>query len=67
MKINELIGDFKIWTSNAEEALLPNLNEPRLLSSFTESEQFIIETLIRKGLVTKIGQVNPKVIANVYP
>lgn len=66
MKISELITDFKIWTTNAEEAMLPELKEPRLLSSFTESEQFIIETMIRKGLVTKIGQTNPKVIANAY-
>jgi len=44
--------------------ILKKLTRPVPLSSLSEQEQFKIEGLIRKSLVTKIGQVNPKVVAN---
>jgi len=34
------------------------------LESLSETEQFRIQGLIRKSLVTKIGKDNPKVVAN---
>jgi hypothetical protein len=64
MKINELLGEFGIFTTNEEAVILQKLSRPVPLSSLSEQEQFRIEALIRKSLVTKIGAVNPKVVAN---
>lgn len=64
MKINELIGDFVIFTSREEDAVLERLKGAAYLNSFSERDRFIIEGLIRKSLVIKIGDQNPKVIAN---
>jgi hypothetical protein len=64
MKINELIGEFGIWTSAAEHNLLQKLSKPVPLNSLSEQDQFTIEAMIRKSLVTKIGSSNPKVVAN---
>ena len=66
MKINELIDSFNIYTSNEEKEVLEKLQSPQLLSAFSEHEQFVIESLIRKSLVIKIGHSNPKVIANEF-
>lgn len=64
MKINELIRSFDIYMSNDEKRVLEGLHHPAYLSSFSEHDQFVIEGLIRKSLVIKIGNVNPRVIAN---
>jgi hypothetical protein len=66
MKINELVGQFHIWTTNEERKMLERLNYPCYINSFPEHEQFVIEGLIRKSLVIKIGHTNPKVIANEF-
>ena len=66
MKINELLSGFKIFTSGEEEAILKKLVSPVYLSSFSERDRFIIEGLIRKSLVIKIGTENPRVISNEY-
>jgi hypothetical protein len=64
MKINELINTFEVFTTSAEKAMLEELSHPRALNSFSENDQFTIEGLIRKSLVIKIGDINPRVIAN---
>ena len=64
MKINELVGQFEIYTSNEEQRVLEQLKSPAHLASFSERDQFTIEGLIRKSLVIKIGVDNPRVIAN---
>jgi hypothetical protein len=64
MKINELVKDFKVYTSNEEKRMLEQLTQVRSLLSFSERDQFTIESLIRKSLVIKIGDINPRVIAN---
>jgi len=64
MKINELIKDFEVYTSNDEKRMLEQLTHVRPLSSFSERDQFTIESLIRKSLVIKVGDINPRVIAN---
>lgn len=64
MKINELIQSFEIWTTNEEKKLLKKLQTPVRLSSLREDEQFKVQAMIRKSLVTKIGQTNPTVVAN---
>jgi len=66
MKINELISDFKIFTTNEEAEVLKKLTAPSYLSSFTERERFVIEGLVRKSLVIKIGTENPRVISNEF-
>jgi hypothetical protein len=64
MKINELIKEFEVYTSNEEKRMLEKLTHVRQLSSFSERDQFTIESLIRKSLVIKVGDINPRVIAN---
>jgi len=64
MKINELIKEFEVYTSNEEKRVLEQLTHVRQLSSFNERDQFTIESLIRKSLVIKVGDINPRVIAN---
>ena len=58
MKINELIQEFTIFMSNEEQELYGSLDEPTPITSFTEREQTLIESLIRKSLVSKINQNN---------
>lgn len=53
MKLNELITDFEIQTSNEEKSLLCKLEGPSLFTAFAERDQFVLESLIRKSLVTK--------------
>lgn len=64
MKINELISDFEIWTTNEEKDLLEKLQHPIKLASLTEQEQYKVQVMIRKSLVTKIGMTDPSVVAN---
>lgn len=64
MKINELIKNFEIYTSNEEKAVLEKLGTAKSFMSFSERDQFTIEGMIRKSLVIKIGHENPYVIAN---
>jgi hypothetical protein len=66
MKINELLNGFSIFTSLEEERILKKLQNAVLLDSFNERDRFIIEGMIRKSLVIKIGNVNSKVIANEF-
>jgi hypothetical protein len=54
MKLNDLISSFSIAMSNEEKSVLDSLEGVRPLDSFTEREQFIIESLIRKSLVSKV-------------
>lgn len=56
MKINELINDFEIHTSNEEREVLKKMSSVRPLSSYSERDRFIIEALIRKSLVSKVIQ-----------
>jgi hypothetical protein len=64
MKINELISNFEIWTTNEEAMMLSRLTKPVLLSSMNEHEQVIINNMIRKSLVIKVGNKDPMVVIN---
>jgi hypothetical protein len=64
MKLNELISDFEIWTTNEELSILKKLKEPVKLNQLSEHEQFKIQAMIRKSLVTKVGFKDPTVVAN---
>lgn len=54
MKINELIYDFEVHTSNEEKEVLKKLDQVRPITSYSERDRFIIEALIRKSLVSKV-------------
>jgi hypothetical protein len=64
MKINELISDFEIWTTNDEAKLLERLKTPVKISQLSEQDQFKVQAMIRKSLLTKIGHNDPSVVAN---
>lgn len=64
MKINDLINGFEIWTTNEEASLLERLKTPVKLSQLSEQDQFKIQAMIRKSLVTKIGHNDPSIVAN---
>ena len=64
MKLNELIQDFEIWTTNEEKSILKKLRDPVKLSQLGEQEQFKVQAMIRKSLITKIGFDDPSVVAN---
>lgn len=66
MKINQLISDFKIYTTNEEQEVLEKLDRPVRVSTLTERERTIVENMIRKSLVIKIGHENPSVVKNEY-
>ena len=66
MKVKEILGQFDIYMSNDEKKLIKELRHSRPLNSFSEHDQFTIESLIRKSLVIKIGDTNPRVIANEF-
>ena len=59
-----LIDDFEIWTTLEEAEILKKLSKPIKLRSLSEHDQFRIEAMIRKSLVTKIGMEDPTVVAN---
>ena len=54
MKLNELIEEFTIYTTNEEKEILSQLDSIPHLDSSTERQQAIIENLIRKSLVSKV-------------
>jgi hypothetical protein len=64
MQLNKLIQEFNIFMSNEEKKMLERLTMPLYFYNLSEHEQFVVEGLIRKSLVIKIGQTNPKVLAN---
>jgi hypothetical protein len=78
MKIQELLGDkdikeadkfdllagFEIFTTNEERELLKKLKKPIKLRQLSEHDQFQVQAMIRKSLVSKIGYEDPTVVAN---
>lgn len=59
-----VLDEFTIWTTNEEAQLLKKLSSPIKLSHLSEHEQFKVQAMIRKSLVTKIGMTDPSVVAN---
>jgi len=64
MKVSDLISDFEIWTTLEEAEILKKLSKPVKLSKLSEHDQFKIQAMIRKSLVTKYGMEDPTVVAN---
>lgn len=64
MKVNELLHSFEIFMTNEERKVMKKLSKPIKLATLSEEDQFKVEGLIRKSLVTKIGHDDPSVVAN---
>ena len=62
MKINELISNFEIFTTNEEKEVLQNLDRLSLLDSFSPREQVVIENLVKKSLVSKVVHNNSTLV-----
>jgi hypothetical protein len=62
MKINELISTFSIFTSKEESELLERITQPAMMATYTEREQFVINNLIRKSLVSKVYHNNEIIV-----
>ena len=62
MKLNELISEFKIAVTNEERAVLDKMQTLAPLESYEEREQFVIEALIRKSLVSKVVRNNQTMV-----
>jgi len=56
MKLNELISDFSIYVTNEEQELAETLDRPVPLSTFNERERIIIDSLVRKSVISKVIQ-----------
>jgi len=56
MKLNELILDFTVFTTIEEQAMLNKMSDRAMsITSYNEREQVILDSLIKKSLVSKIG------------
>jgi hypothetical protein len=53
MKINELISNFTIHTTNEDERKVDKLQKSCNIDIFNEREQTVIDHLVRKSLVSK--------------
>ena len=62
-----ILDGFQIWMSNEEAELLERLKNPTKLSNLSEHDQFRVQALIRKSLVSKIGLQDPTIVANEKP
>jgi hypothetical protein len=67
MKLNELIKDFTIYTTNEEKKILESIDSVCFLDSFDERQQVIIDNLIKKNLLSKfIHKGKTMVLKNGY-
>jgi hypothetical protein len=53
MKINELISNFTIFTTNEEQVVLDKLQAPCYYETFNERERRVIEGLVQKSMCSK--------------
>ena len=54
MRIDDVLEQFTIQVTNEEDTLLDAIDSRTPISQFSEREQFVIENLVRKSLVSKI-------------
>lgn len=54
MKISNLIKEFEIFTSAEEKQILDKIHSPCYINTFTDREQYVIESLIKKSLLSKV-------------
>jgi len=53
MKINELIQDFTIFTTNEEKDLIKKIQGECCIDLFTEREKVLVDNLVRKAIMSK--------------
>lgn len=57
MRINEILTDFTVFTTNEEKEILGKIsNTPIYINSFNDREQIVIDNLVKKSLLTKINE-----------
>lgn len=54
MKLNELIGDFSIFTTNEEQKFLDKFSNGCYTDTLAEREQTLVDNLVRKSILTKV-------------
>jgi hypothetical protein len=54
MKLNDLINEFSVFTSNEERHLLDKIKQPCYIETLSEREATVAENLVRKSLLTKV-------------
>jgi hypothetical protein len=54
MKISNLIKEFEIFTTNEEKQILDKIGTPCYIDTFSDREQFVIENLVKKSLLSKV-------------
>jgi hypothetical protein len=54
MKLNDLINEFSIFTSNEERQLLDKIKQPCYIETLSEREANVAENLVRKSLLSKV-------------
>lgn len=62
MRIQEIQDGTKIIVSNEESSVLGKIRDFAMLETFNERERYIIESLVKKSLVTRIPRNNSYVI-----
>jgi len=63
-KVYNMLDGFEVWITNEEKELMAKLKEPVKISNLSEQDQFRVQAMIRKSLITKIGHDDPSVVAN---
>jgi len=63
MKIEELLENLEIWTTNEEAKILKKLKNPVPFNTLSSYDKVKVEYMIKKGLVEKTGFKNPTVVA----
>lgn len=67
MKLNDIVGNFSVYLTNEEKAVLDKISGAVLLSEFEERDTVIIQGLIRKSVVSKVMyKQQPMVMRNEY-
>ena len=62
MKLKELMSSDSIFTTNEEQELLNSLDSPCFYESFQPRQQFVIDNLVRKNLISKVRRSSGTVI-----
>jgi hypothetical protein len=54
MRLDDVLRQFEIAITNEERKVLDKLTKPEYIKDFQEREQFVLENLIRKSLVSRV-------------
>lgn len=62
MKLIELMSSADIFTTNEEQELLDSIDSPCFYEGFQPRQQFIIDNLVRKSLISKVRRSSGTVV-----